>query len=188
MGIEYSWVNEFLTLKSFMIGLCGMVVGGGCVFLFKMYQSEKGMSQADYQESGEAKIEARIEYDKDSGSTFYIIQNVGTGTGHDVRVYLPRCYELASSRPGPKSSEIAAAITKVMMKRFDRMTQGELVEIPLLRVPPTDECRKNVYGLGLDVELRWSNARGDVTKQDLVLPVHSRNTRIRQFRTKAHAA
>lgn len=121
-----------------------------------------------------ARIEARLEYDRSSGGLFYVIENLGQTIAHDVRVYLPRCHEIASARRGQQSQKIAAGISKVTLQTYDVMGPNKCVEIPIVQLPPVEESAKSVYGLGLDAELRWSNAHGDVTCLEHILPVGSR--------------
>ena len=157
-----------------IIAVSCFILGAGLMSVWRLYRNEATRETLTYVEAGEAKVEVRLEYDNDGGGIYYIIHNMGKATAHDVRAYLPKCHDIASKKTGPNAQDIAAGITKVMMKRYDRMNAGEKVEIPLTQVPPSEENRKNVYSLGLDVELRWSNAQGDVTKKEYIVPVFTK--------------
>lgn len=164
-----------------------VIVTIGATFIVKMYRDEKRRELFAYDEAGHALIDAHIEYDADNGGIYYIIQNRGKATAHDIRIYLPRCHEKASSKKGSICKVIAAGILKVMMKQYDRMAPGELVEIPIIQIPPIDENRKSIYGMGFDAEIRWSNSKGDVSSKDFVLPVMSRIPRLHYQKTANYA-
>jgi len=163
------------------------IVAIGAVFIIRMYRDEKQRELFAYDEAGHASIDAHIEYDADNGGIYYIIQNRGKATAHDVRIYLPRCHEKASTKKGASCKVIAAGILKVMMKQYDRMAPGEMVEIPIVQIPPIEENRRAIYGMGFDAEIRWSNAKGDVSSKDFVLPVMSRIPRLHYQKSATYA-
>jgi len=146
----------------------------GLAFLSHVLRNEKRAENGYTGSQPLARIEARLEYDRTSGGLFYVIENLGQTNAHDVRVYLPRCHEIASGRRGTQSSRIAAGISKVTLQTYDIIGPNDCVEIPIVQLPPVEDSAKDVYGLGLDAELRWSNAQGDVTKLEHILPVGSR--------------
>ena len=157
----------------------------GIAFLMHVLRKEGQRERGYTGEQPPARIEARLEYDRTSGGLFYVIENMGRTVAHDVRVYLPRCHEIASGRSGQQSIKIAAGISKVTLQTYHEMAPNECVEVPIVQLPPVEESARNVYGLGLDAELRWSNAHGDVTKLEHILPVGSRISK--RDRTPAYA-
>lgn len=161
-------MNDAMMITAFL------VMAIGIIFMMTIYRKEMLQEREVKTPQGTVILSVRLEYDRDSGAVYYVIENSGHAAAHDVRIYLPRCHEIASSKRGPSSAQIAAAVMKITMKTYDRIGPGELVEIPIVQVPPTEECTRDVYSLGLDAELRWSNAQGDVSKNDFVLPVSSR--------------
>lgn len=161
-------------LHEIMIAISCFIVGAGLMFVWQMNKNEFSRDQYSYKEAGEALVEVRVEYDAEAGGVYYVIHNKGNATAHDVRAYLPKAYENASKRKGPNCQEIAAGLLKITMKRYDKMNGGEKVEIPLIQIPPTEESRKSIYSMGLDIELRWSNIHGDVTQKEYIVPVFSK--------------
>ncbi len=157
----------------------------GIAFLIHVLRKENQRERGHSGPQPLARIEARLEYDRSSGGLFYVIENLGQTLAHDVRVYLPRCHEIASGRNGQQSHRIAAGISKVTLQTYDLIGPNDCVEIPIVQLPPVEESARDVYGLGLDAELRWSNAHGDVTMLEHILPVGSRISR--RERLPAHA-
>ena len=151
-----------------------LVMAIGTLFLLHVFRKELHAEREVRTPKGSVMLSVRLEFDRDSGAVYYVIENNGHAAAHDVRIYLPKCHEIASSKKGPSSAQLAAAVLKVAMKTYDRIGPGDYVEIPIVQVPPTEECTKDVYGLGLDAEVRWSNEQGDVRKDDFILPVSSR--------------
>lgn len=148
----------------------------GCGFIFHMVRQEHALAKVPT-EGRIVQLDLRLEYDRQSGGVFYILENLGNTVAHDVRVYLPKCDSIVRSRRGRHSPVIAAAILKVMLQRLKQMPPGARIEIPLLSVPPGDDTAKEVYGLGLDVEMQWSTSQGDVTRSEFILPITSRAKR-----------
>ena len=146
----------------------------GLGFLIYVLRKESLAERNPPAENGKVKLDVGLEYDKTNGALFYVLENTGDIAAHDVRVYLPGCHDTILRKPGPNSANLAAAILKVGMMRHDRISAGDRIEVPLLQVPPTDATRKEVYKLGIDVEMRWSNSRGDISIKEFVLPIASR--------------
>lgn len=163
-----------IEMSDTMIITAILVMAIGTLFLIHVFRQELHAEKEVRTPKGSVMLSVRLEFDRDSGSVYYVIENSGHAAAHNVRIYLPKCHEIASAKKGPSSAKIAAAVLKVAMKSYDRIGPGDYVEIPIVQVPPTEECTKEIYGLGLDAEVRWSNEQGDVREDDYILPVSSR--------------
>lgn len=150
------------------------VVVVGVSFVAITLRKEMNLEKEIPQEEGKPNISVRLEYDRDTGAVFYVVENKGTAAAHNLKVYLPSCHQIAKSRSGMNSEFIAASVLKVGMRTYDRLGPKEIDNIPLFQLPPTDECRKEIHGLGLEVEMRWTNTKGDLKERDFVLQVNSK--------------
>jgi len=164
-------MEEALLVMAAGIGVIGIA------FLTHVVRREAAQQKGYTGVQPPARIEARLEYERSSGGLFYVIENMGQIAAHDVRVYLPRCHEIANGRRGTQSPLIAAGISKVTLQTYDVIGPRDCIEIPIVQLPPVEDSAKDVYGLGLDAELRWSNSQGDITSLENILPVCSRLAR-----------
>lgn len=157
-----------------LLTMAGAILVTGLAFLLHVVKKEKERENGYTGSRPPARIEARLEYDQTNGGVFYVIENMGHMIAHDVRVYLPRCQEIAASRRGINSLTIANSMTKAMLQTYSAIGPQEKVEIPILQLPPVEESSRDIYGLGLDVEIRWSNIHGDMVAIEHILPASSR--------------
>lgn len=174
-------MEDLMLIVAGITAMSGLFIGG---YLYGREKTTEKKNKGDY---GEPFLDVRLEYDNQTGAVYYTVQNAGHATAHDVRIYLPKCNEIAGKRNGPGANEMAVCILSVMLKRFNHVFAGETVEIPLLQLPPTDEIRRNIYALSFEVEMRWSNKQGDVKTREFILPIFSRAIAKDRFRLVSEA-
>ncbi len=174
-------------ISNLILIFAGLLTVFGLIFLFYAVRKD-GQGYHDDAISGEPHIDARLEYDRGNGGLFYIIENKGSGVAYKVHAYLPKCDEIAKTRRTNQADRIANAIAKITYQTIDQMKAGDRMIIPIVQMPVSEDSVRSVYGLGLDIELRWANEWGTVTEQEDILPVFARsNPDIRLVYSRAAA-